>query len=163
MKKLFKSFPLILIFSVGVFAQALGTAGSISGVVTDPNGAVVSGASVTLSNALTGYTRTVTSDASGNYRFDNIPPNNYSLRVSATGFSATAVAANVRSTVPMTIPVSLALAGATASVDIAADATIVENIPTTHTDIDQTLMRRLPLSTPGNGLGDAVAMTSPGV
>src|SRR5436309_11870731 len=92
----------IFIFSIGIFAQALGTAGSISGTVTDPNGAVVAGASVTLSNALTGYTRTVTSDSSGNYHFNDIPPNNYTLRVSASGFSPLAQAVVVRSTVPMT-------------------------------------------------------------
>lgn len=158
-----KVFPLILIFSVGIFAQALGSAGSISGTITDPNGAVVAGASVTLSNALTGYKRTVTSDSNGGYRFNDVPPNNYTLRVSANGFSSVAQAAVVRSTVPMTMPISLGLAGATATVDVAADATVVENIPTTHTDVDQIQMRKLPLNSSGNGLSDVVAMTSPGV
>src|SRR5580765_5018520 len=134
MKNLFKAFPLILIFSVGVFAQSLGTAGSVSGVVTDPNSAVVSGATVTISNALTGYTRTVTTDTDGSYRFNDVPPNNYTLRITASGFSTMAQAVNVRSTVPMNIPISLVLAGATATVDIQANDMMVENIPTTHTD-----------------------------
>lgn len=163
MKKLSKAFPLILIFSMGVFAQALGTAGSISGVITDPNGAVVAGAAVTLSNALTGYTRTVTTDTDGSYRFNDVPPNNYTLRVIANGFRSIAQAAVVRSSVPMSIPITLVLADATATVDITGDSTVIENIPTTHTDVDQLQMRRLPINSSGNGLSDVVAMTSPGV
>src|SRR5438445_6194760 len=118
MKRSFIAPLLIVVISNFAFAQALGTAGSISGNITDPNGAVVSGATVTLSNALTGYTRTVTSDSGGNYRFNDVPPNNYTLRVAATGFRTTAIAANVRSIVPMTIPIALALEGTTATVDI---------------------------------------------
>jgi len=163
MKKLFRAFPLILIFSAGLFAQALGTAGSVSGIVTDPNGAVVAGATVTIGNALTGYTRTVTTDTDGSYRFNDVPPNNYTLKIVASGFRMMAQAVNVRSTVPMNIPVSLVLAGATATVDIQANDMMVENIPTTHTDVDQSQMRKLPLNSSGNGLSDVVAMTSPGV
>ena len=163
MKTLFISLSLILLFSMGAFAQALGTAGSLSGVVTDPNGAVVSGATLTLTNALTGYSRTVTTEADGSYRFNDIPPNNYTLKILATGFSSATRAVNVRSTVPMTVPVSLALANATATVDINANETIVDNVPTTHVDVDTSELRRLPLSTPGNGLSDAVTMKSPGV
>lgn len=153
----------LLFASVAGFAQGLGTAGSVSGIVTDPNGAVVAGATVTLSNALTGYSQTITSDTGGAYRFDNVPPNAYSLRVVASGFRTNVLAVSVRSTVPMNLPVSLALANATATVDVTPNATIVENIPTTHTDIDQSQIRRLPLNSSGNGLSDVVSMTSPGV
>lgn len=160
----FKAFLLIIfIFSIGAFAQALGTAGSISGSVTDPNGAIVAGASVSISNALTGYSRTVTTDTEGSYRFNNVPQNNYTLRITANGFRTVTQAATVRSSVPMTIPISLVLADSTATVDISADATVIENIPTTHTDLDQIQMRKLPLNSSGNGLSDVVSMTSPGV
>src|SRR5262249_34623367 len=40
---------------------------------------------------------------------------------------------------------------------------IVENVPSTHTDVDQTLIEKLPLSSPGSGLSDVVMFTSPGV
>ncbi|MEP6849786.1 MAG: carboxypeptidase-like regulatory domain-containing protein, partial [Acidobacteriota bacterium] len=163
MRNLYRSLTIIIFLSIGVFAQSLGTAGSISGVVTDPNGAIVSGASVTLSNALTGYTRTVTTAVDGSYRFNDIPPNNYTLRISATSFGIATQAVNVRSTVPMNMPVALTLANATATVDIQENETIVENVPTTHVDVDASELRRLPLSSPGNGLSDAVTMKSPGV
>ena len=163
MKNLLKTILLFFLLSIFISAQGLGTAGSISGTVTDPNGAIVLGATVTINNQLTGFTRTVTTDTSGVYRFNDVPPNNYTIKVSASGFRTSIQNASVRSTVPMTIPVSLELAGATATVDIAASETIVENVPTTHTDIDQTLMSRLPLSSVGNGLSDVVTLTSPGV
>lgn len=163
MKNIYRSLPFIFIFAAGVFAQSLGTAGSISGTVSDPNGAVVAGASVTLSNALTGYTRKVATEADGSYRFTDIPPNNYSLKIVADGFLTTAQTANIRTTVPINLPVTLALAGATATVDVSSIATIVENIPTTHIDIDQSLIQRLPIGTSGNGLSDVVSLTSPGV
>jgi hypothetical protein len=149
--------------SLTALAQALGTAGSISGTVTDPNGAVVAGATLTLSNALTGYSRTTTTDNDGTYHFNDVPQNNYTLRVVAKGFQSGALTANIRSTVPIAMPVKLVLEGATATVDVTAGGNIVENVPTTHVDVDQSLIRRLPLSSPGNGLSDAISMTSPGV
>jgi hypothetical protein len=46
-------------------AQSLGSAGTINGVVTDPNGAVVPNASITISNPITGYKRTAAADDTG--------------------------------------------------------------------------------------------------
>src|SRR5437588_11041106 len=67
-------------------AQAL-TAGTVSGSVVDPIGAPVPNATVTIANSITGYKRPVTTDAEGNFRFTNVPPNHYQLTVSALGFS----------------------------------------------------------------------------
>ncbi|HEY2846442.1 MAG TPA: TonB-dependent receptor [Pyrinomonadaceae bacterium] len=163
MKNLVSVSLISLLLSLSGFAQALGTAGSISGTVTDPNGAVVAGATVTITNPVTTFSRSVTTDASGTYRFNDVPQNNYTIKAVAPGFQATTVAANVRSTVPMTITIALTLAGTSAVVDVTTDNAIVENIPTAHVDVDQSQMRRLPISSPGNGLSDAVAMSAPGV
>ncbi len=153
----------ILLASFSVFAQILGTAGTVSGTVTDQNGASVTGANLTIKNAVTGFTRAATSDAEGNYSFQNVPPNNYQITVSASGFQNAAQNIVVRASVPMQVPVSLNVSGSNATVDITADAQNVENIPTTHTDVDQTQISKLPLSSPGNGLSEAVTLTSPGV
>jgi hypothetical protein len=67
------------------FAQTSST-GALTGVITDPSGAVISGATVTLTSLGTGEARTVTTDASGNYKFALLPPGNYKLSVSASGF-----------------------------------------------------------------------------
>src|SRR5881394_2899262 len=83
-------------------AQAL-AAGTINGSVVDPNGAVVPNATVTIANAITGYQRTATTDADGNFRFTDVPPNNYQLTVSATGFSANTQTLTVRTAVPINL------------------------------------------------------------
>src|SRR3954447_26184883 len=77
---------LISLAGLTASAQSLGTAGTIIGVVNDPNNAVVPNATVTISNPVTGYSRTVTTGQDGTFRFDNIPPNNYQIIVSANGF-----------------------------------------------------------------------------
>src|SRR5438067_2747043 len=146
-----------------VNAQAL-TAGSITGSVVDPNGAVVPNATVTLSNAITGFKRTATADAEGTFRFDNVPPNNYQLVVSAVGFALSTQTLTVRTAVPITLKVPLDLTSATATVTVTGSAAnVIENIPTTHTDVDQTLINRLPVRSPGAGLSDVVTLAAPGV
>ncbi|MBV9242057.1 MAG: TonB-dependent receptor, partial [Acidobacteria bacterium] len=163
MKSIVLAFIVLSILGLSTFSQSLGTAGTISGVVTDPNGAVVPGARVTLSNSLTGYTRTVTTDASGSYKFVGVAQNNYVISVDAAGFQKASIDANVRSTIPIDLPIKLSLAGTAATVDVMTEGNLIENVPTTHVNVDQSVIGRLPLTTPGNGLSDAVTMTSPGV
>src|SRR5919201_239626 len=79
--------------------QSLGTAGTVSGVVTDPNGAVVPNATVTITNAVTGYTRPANPGTDGSFRFDDVPFNNYRLSVSAGGFTAAEEGVAVRTAV----------------------------------------------------------------
>lgn len=146
-----------------IFAQAVGTGGTVTGTIDDPNGAVVVGAIVTIKNAVTGFQRTTTTDSEGNYIFQNLPTNNYQITVSASGFQDTAQNIVVRNAVPQQVPFALAVSGGSATVNVVADAQNVENITTTQTEIDQSQLRRLPLSSPGSGLSDAIALTSPGV
>src|SRR5437588_13062623 len=144
-------------------AQAL-TAGTVSGSVVDPNGATVPNATVTIANSITGYKRTATTDADGNFRFTDVPPNNYQLTVSATGFSSANQTLNVRTAVPITLKVPLEVSSASETVTVASNAAqMIENVPTTHTDVDQTLITRLPVRSPGNGLSDVITLAAPGV
>lgn len=59
---------------------------SIQGVVTDPQGAVVSGATITLKNNETGQTQTTTSSETGLYNFNGLPPSKFTLTAERTGF-----------------------------------------------------------------------------
>ncbi len=150
-------------FSSFIFAQALGNAGTVSGTISDPNNAVVPNANVVIKNAVTGFQRTTATDDEGVYSFGNVPPNNYQIIVSANGFQDTAQNIVVRNSVPMQVPISLAISGTNATVTVNAAAINIENIPTTHTDVDQSQLQKLPLTSPGNGLSEAVTLTSPGV
>ena len=67
-------------------AQA-GNAGAVRGTVTDPTGAVIPGATVHLTNEVSGLDRTATTDATGQFEFTNVPFNPYQVTVTATGFS----------------------------------------------------------------------------
>jgi Carboxypeptidase regulatory-like domain/TonB dependent receptor/TonB-dependent Receptor Plug Domain len=81
---------LLLVCAAPALAQT-STTGALTGVVTDPSGAVISGATVTATNIGTGEVRTVTTDASGNYKFSDLPPGNYKLTFGASGFKTTQV------------------------------------------------------------------------
>ncbi|HZB45387.1 MAG TPA: carboxypeptidase-like regulatory domain-containing protein, partial [Pyrinomonadaceae bacterium] len=72
-------------------ALAQSNKGTIVGVVTDPNGAVVKDAKVTATNAATGETREATTNEDGNYTIPALDPGNYRLDIAATGFQNTAV------------------------------------------------------------------------
>jgi Carboxypeptidase regulatory-like domain len=74
----------VLLFTLSVSAQTF--YGSIVGTVTDPSGSVVPGASVTLTNTATGERRTAQTGAAGGYRFVNLVPGSYRVRVEAAGF-----------------------------------------------------------------------------
>src|SRR5215510_10351086 len=78
---------LTLCFATTVFAQT--DTGSVRGTVTDEQGRAVPQAQVTIANADTAYSRSVKSDADGNYVFQSIPAGRYTLRVAGTqGFRA---------------------------------------------------------------------------
>jgi hypothetical protein len=65
-----------------------GTAGTISGTITDPNGATVSGASVTITNTATNQSFSTTSASDGTYASPILSPGNYTVRVNAAGFKS---------------------------------------------------------------------------
>ncbi len=67
-------------------AVAQSTFGSIVGTVKDQSGSVVPGATVTVVNAGSSATKTVTSSSSGNYEFLNLDAGNYQVSVAASGF-----------------------------------------------------------------------------
>jgi len=77
---------LIVALSSSLFGQVL--KGSISGSVTDPQGAVVASAKVKATNAATGTVLTTTSDGSGLFRFNLIPAGEYKVEVSSQGFNS---------------------------------------------------------------------------
>ena len=66
--------------------------GSISGTITDPSGAVVDGASVTVTNQGTNLTRTVTTNSSGFYSVTNLVPGSYTVMVEKSGFRPVKIA-----------------------------------------------------------------------
>src|SRR6185437_8289277 len=73
----------------GTTAQAQAVYGSIIGTVTDPSGAVVPNASVTVSNVAKGTSVTVTTNSSGQYTVQHLISDVYQVSAEATGFTKT--------------------------------------------------------------------------
>ncbi len=67
-------------------AHAQTTSGSISGNVTDPSGASVANAPITVKQAEHDFTQTATTDRQGHFAFQELPPGRYTLDVTTTGF-----------------------------------------------------------------------------
>ncbi|HET8925548.1 MAG TPA: TonB-dependent receptor [Candidatus Acidoferrum sp.] len=142
----------------------VGNAGSIDGVVKDPSGGVVVGAKVEISFPVTGYQRETTTGSDGSFHFANVPFNPYHLTVTAAGFNSYMQDVDVRSTVPMTLPISLKLGTAETSIKVEAKAEdLVEKDPSFHTDVDTSLIDRLPLESQSSSVSSLVTLGTPGV
>jgi hypothetical protein len=145
-----------------LFAQSEGNAGSISGTVTDPTGAVIAGATVTIQNPVSQYQRTVVTDSVGHFRFPNVPFNPYHMTVEMKGFGSLVQDVDVRSTVPITLPIKLKVGAAATTVEVSGED-LVENDPTFHTDVDRDLFQKVPLESASSTLSSLVTLSSPGV
>jgi hypothetical protein len=153
---------LAIAFAAGA-AFGQGTSGTIIGTVADTTGALIPGATVTIVNPVSGYTRTVTSDPSGQFRFFNVPFNPYKVTVAEKGFQAFSKNVEVESGIAVTVPVALALATANTVVTVDAPVDLVEADSTAHTDIDRSQIDRLPVESASSELSSIVTLASPGV
>src|SRR5216684_798108 len=96
----------VLLFCSALFGQA--TSGGIFGTVTDPTGAVIAQAKVTLTDVSKGVTVTTTTNESGNYTQTHLTVGTYKISVEATGFK-TSVQENVPVSVDTNTRVDLIL------------------------------------------------------
>jgi Carboxypeptidase regulatory-like domain len=128
MRSRLRSIAVILagLLTLGTFGFAQSATTSLRGTITDPKGAVVSGATVTLANPATGFSRTVKSGNDGVYQFLEVPPANYNLTVAVSGF-ATIKQDNVTLQVsqPATLDIELRVAGTTEVVEVSGAAPLV--------------------------------------
>jgi Carboxypeptidase regulatory-like domain/TonB-dependent Receptor Plug Domain len=156
-------FLLACFLSIGlpaVFAQT--NSGAVSGTVTDPTGAVVPSASVTIQNPVSGYMQTAQTNSSGAFHFANLPFNHYHLTAVATGFGSVAEDANVESSVPMNMKITLTVQGSSSTVTVDA-GDLLENDTTMHTDLDRKSFSKLPIESQSSSVSSLVTLMSPGV
>jgi hypothetical protein len=154
-------FVLAIFLASCVLAQS--NSGTITGTVTDPSGAVVAGASVSINNPVSEYSRTVTTGKTGHYQFTSLPFNPYHLAITATGFATSAQDVDVRSTVPVTLATALQVGSAASTITVQGGQDLVENDSTFHTDVDRGLFQKVPLESQSSSLSSLVTLTSPGV
>src|SRR5580692_3390256 len=80
-------FVLLFLTAAASFSGFSQSTTLLRGTVTDPQSAVIAGAVVTLSNAGTGFNRSVTTDPRGEYQFVQVAPGTYKIDVEMVGFS----------------------------------------------------------------------------
>jgi len=118
----------IWVVAVAAFLAALAAAQSTSqlnGSVSDSSGAAVADAKLTLTDAATGLHRAATSNGSGFYQFLDVPPGNYQLEATATGFAPFLVKVTLLVKLPSTVPIRLQVEGVKMSVEVAGEAPLI--------------------------------------
>jgi hypothetical protein len=142
------------------FSQSATT--SLRGTVSDAKGAVVTGATVTLTNAATAFSRTVKTDGEGSYQFLEVPPATYAMTVSAAGFATTRrenVVLQVSS--PATLNLSLEIQSASVMVEVTGEAPMVN---TTDATLGNNINARQLIDLPSEGRDPAAILSlQPGV
>jgi hypothetical protein len=147
------------VMAPSMMAQSLVT-GDITGTVTDPSGAVVSGASVTLKSDANGSTRSATSSSNGTYRFSLLSPGAYTVSVSASGFSKAETQATVAIGQATIADVKMAVGAGSQTVEVTSAAPLVQaDNADLSTNFNQAMIANQP-----NGGNDLtyIAQTAPG-
>jgi hypothetical protein len=162
--KVFKAFLLLfcLMTLMAPCAWAQIYSGTLTGVVTDPSGAVVPGAKVVLTDVGKQLPYAVTTDSTGRYLIRSLPPSTYKLTVEMKGFN-TYVQDNIVLEVNqnMAIDVALKLGAETQTMEvIAAASTLATQDATTGQELNRTFINDLPLL--GRGVFD-LALLAPGI
>ena len=141
---------LILVFSFAIFSVngfAQGTTGQLTGTVTDPNGAVVPNANVKVINPATNFEREQTTSEDGAFVFQFLPPGNYEVEITVTGFQKYTAKAIVSITQTSTLDARISLGGGDVfTVDVAAPVLQTETSQNGRVVTGETL-RQLPLPT----------------
>ena len=136
---------LLVTFQAQSNAQSI-TAGDVTGTVTDPTGAAIPGATVTLTNVNTNASQHAATNLEGSYRFAFVAPGSYKITVSATGFQTQQHSGvNVSAGQPTPANIELALAGATQTVDVVeAGASVQTQNADVATNFNQNMIDNLP-------------------
>lgn len=121
--------------------------GSVVGTVTDPSGAVIPGASITLTNKDTGSSRDDKADEGGRYSFVNVMPGKYDLKVTGSGFRTFQVTAfDVRPDEVARIDSKLEVGQLTETVTVSGEAIVLQTEKAdTHSVIQSKEITSMPI------------------
>jgi outer membrane receptor protein involved in Fe transport len=152
-----------LLCAAPLAAVAQTSRGTVSGTVTDPNGAVVGGVTVTLTNAETNVSRTSTTNEEGIYRFEAVEPGTYTVKFASAGFSeVTKTNIPVQASQTADIGAQLTVGQQDVTIDVTAQegALLQTESPVRGGNVEQLRVVELPIAdrNPAN-----LAVTLPGV
>ncbi len=143
----FAALGILLCFATA-YSHAQATNGAINGTLNDPSGGVVPAAQVTLQNTGTDDTRTATTNDSGYYQFNNLPPGQYRIVVKQSGYKQLTqepIQLQVDST--LQINLTLTLGTATEVVTVQSSTPLIQaETSSLGTVIDQRQTNEIPLN-----------------
>src|SRR5271165_5312400 len=121
----------------------------LRGTVTDPQSAVITGAVVTLSNAATGFNRSVTTGSGGEYQFVQVAPGTYKIVVEMVGFaSLTRTDVQLLVNTPTTLDLRMELGKTTDTINVTAEASTINTVDASVGNaFSQQQVSELPLET----------------
>jgi hypothetical protein len=162
MKRLFLA-PLVIALCV-FFLPGRTTAqtinGTISGVVTDANGAAVAGATVTATNKDTGQTRDAVTNDEGLYRIGSLAVGTYTVKVDKGGFGTVSEETSVSAGSDTAVNAKLSAGSVTAQVTVSDASALLE---TTQSQVVKTVDQQRILELPGRNSLNGLALLNPGV
>ena len=144
------SLLLVCLLALSSHAQQSATS-TLSGIITDPNGALIPGAQVTATQKATGIQRETTTNDEGLYVLTNLPPGEYDVKVAVTGFatkiSQSAVVLQVGQTVTLDTNLEISLKEST-TVDLVGEIPLIDTLAS---KVDSVVSAREIASLPLNG------------
>ncbi len=138
---------LLIVGAHSLLAQSAGT-GALTGSVTDPSGASIANATVTLTSNDTNQARTTATNSDGSYRFSLVPPGNYKVTFAAMGFKTSDVpSVTIAVTETPVLDRKLELGAQTDQVTVEANAEVLQTASSTlGTTVASQQVVGLPLS-----------------
>ena len=114
--------------------------GSVYGTVTDPSGAAVQGATVTVTDVQKGTVQTVTTNGTGNWTVDHLVPDSYTVKIDASSFSSSQTQPlDIHADTSQKVDVTLTIAGSSQTVSVTSDAPALK---TDRADVSEILDER---------------------
>jgi hypothetical protein len=150
----------VLLLVAGSTAWAQKTVGEVRGTVTDASGAVLPGSTVTLTNVNTGYARTITTDAKGDFVFPVVDTGRYRVDVTLSSFKKSSREVSVSALETVQVQVKLEVGGLQEAVEVTA---AVEGVNVTSGQVSEKMQKEV-LNIPNlNHYGFANATLMPAI
>jgi len=140
-------FALVIgLFLCGIVSAQEETSATVTGQVTDSNGAAVANATVIIKNTSTGQERTVQTNGQGSYNAFPLPPGDYTVTVEQAGFKKSVLTTALNARDRRSIDVALEVGDASVTVTVTAEAPLVQDSSTGQALVSGNQVTELPLN-----------------